>query len=118
MGLWRFQKGRASEVWKGGERTLTEPPAVSPDGSMLALGIRQDGTRHLVVMSADGTNVRTIAGSIEIEGAPGAGAVDWSPDGRWLVAGGRDAQGHGLYKIPLDGQPPIKLVDGAAANPI
>jgi serine/threonine protein kinase/roadblock/LC7 domain-containing protein len=118
VGLWRFQKGRASEIWKGGERTLTEPPAVSPDGSMLALGIRQDGKRHLSVMSADGTNVRTIAGSIEIEGAPAAGAVDWSPDGRWLVAGGRDAQGQGLYKIPLDGQPPIKLVDGAAANPI
>jgi Tol biopolymer transport system component len=59
-----------------------------------------------------------MASSLEIEGAPGAGAVDWSPDGRWLVAGGRDERGAGLFKIPLDGQPPLRLVDGAAVNPI
>ena len=69
-------------------------------------------------MSADGTNARTIAAALDIEGAPGAGSVDWSPDGRWLVAGGRDEKGAGLFKIPVDGTPATRLLDVAAVNPI
>jgi Tol biopolymer transport system component len=69
-------------------------------------------------MSSDGTNVRSLATSIDIEGAPGAAAIDWSPDGSWIVLGGRDAQGPGLFKIALNGQAPIRLVTGHAVNPI
>ena len=118
VGLWRFHEGRASEVWKGGQRTLFEPPAVSADGSRLAIGVLDGGRTHLAVMSADGTNLRTIAPSLQLEGAPGAGLVDWAPDARWIVAGGRDETGAGLFKIPLDGGAPIRLVDGHAVNPI
>ena len=42
---------------------------------------------------------------------------DWSPDGAWVVVGGRDAQGPGLFKIPVDGGSPVRLVSGEAISP-
>ena len=72
-GLWRVQNGQAFEVRKGADGVLSEPPAVSPDGSRVAVVVRQQGKRHLAVMSADGTNSRTLATSIDIQGVGGAG---------------------------------------------
>jgi Tol biopolymer transport system component len=117
-GLWRFHDGETSEVWKDADRPLSEPPAVSPDGLRVAVVVRQDGKRRLTIMSADGTNARTLAPSIDIEGAPGAGTVDWSPDGASIVTGGRDADGPGLFTIPVAGGAPVRLVTGLAINPI
>ena len=63
-------------------------------------------------MSADGTNARTLAPSIEIEGAAGQGAADWSPDGTQIVAGGRDEKGPALFVIPVDTGVPVRLLEG------
>jgi Tol biopolymer transport system component len=117
-GLWRVQDGQASEVWRGADGSLTEPPSVSRDGSSVAVISMRGRARHLVLVSADGRNSRTLAPSIEIEGGAGQGMADWSPDGTSIVAGGRDAQGPGLFRIPIDGGPPVRLVNGRAANPI
>ena len=51
-------------------------------------------------MSADGTNSRTLAASIDIRGVAGQGTADWSPDGTWIVTGGSDEQGPGLVQDP------------------
>ena len=118
VGLWRYQEGRVLEIWKGQEGSLSEPPAVSPDGRRVALAVRKGETRQLAVMMADGTGVRSIAPSLTLEGTPAAGMIDWSPDGLWIAAGGRDASGPGLFKIPLNGTAPTKLVSGHAVNPI
>jgi Tol biopolymer transport system component len=117
-GLWKVQEGRASEVWTDPDAAVTEPPAVSPDGRRVVVVVRRDGKRHLAIMSSDGTARRTLVPSIEIEGAAGQGAVDWSPDGTRLVVGGRDTQGPALFVIPVDSGEPIRLVDGAWVNPI
>ena len=69
-------------------------------------------------MSADGTNVRTLAASIDIQGAAGQASADWSPDSAWIAIGGSDAQGPGLFKIPVDGGLPVRLVTGQATNPV
>jgi Tol biopolymer transport system component len=69
-------------------------------------------------MSADGTNSRTLAASIEIQGVVGQSAADWSPDGTRIVAGGIDAQGPGLFMIPVDGGAPERLVATKAFNPV
>jgi Tol biopolymer transport system component len=117
-GLWRFQDGQAFELRKDADGVLSEPPAASPDGSRVAVVVRQQGKRRLAVMSADGTNSRTLAASIEIQGAMGQGTADWSPDGAWIVTGGNDGQGPGLFKIPVDGGAPVRLLDGEARSPV
>ena len=117
-GLWRVQNNQPFEVRKGADGVLLEPPVVSPDGSRVAVVVRQQGKRHLAIMSADGTNSRILAASIDIQGWAERGAADWSPDGKWIVAGGDDGQGKGLFKIPVDGGAPVQLVKGEAHNPV
>ena len=118
-GLWRDQNGQAFEVRKGADGVVSEPPVVSPDGSRVAVVVRHQGKRHLAIMSADGTNSRTLGASIEIEGVAGQGTADWSPDGTWIVIGGKDAKGPGLFKIPVDGGgEPVRLVPAVARGPV
>jgi dipeptidyl aminopeptidase/acylaminoacyl peptidase len=117
-GLWRLQDGQVFEVWKDADAALAEPPAVSADGLRAAVVTIRNGKRHLAVMSADGTNVRTLAASIDIRGAAGQASADWSPDGAWIAIGGSDAQGQALFKIPVAGGSPVRLVTGEATNPV
>ena len=117
-GLWRMQNNQSFEVRKGADDVLLEPPVVSPDGSRVAVVVRQQGKRHLAMMSADGTNSRILAASIDIQGWAERGAADWSPDGNWIVTGGDDGRGKGLFKIPVDGGEPVRLVEEEAHNPV
>ena len=112
-GLWRFQDGQAFEVRKGTDGPLFEPPAVSRDGKRVAVVLGKGGTRHLAIMSADGTGLRGLAAAIDIQGTS-----DWSPDGAWIATGGSTAQGAALFKIPVDGGEPVPLVAGQAVNPV
>jgi len=117
-GLWRVQGEQASEVWNGASGGLFEPAAVSPDGSRAAIIVRREGKRQLVIVSADGRSSRTLVPSLEIQGAADQGTADWSPDGRWIVTGGRNALGPGLFKISVDTGVPARLVAGQAVNPV
>jgi TolB protein len=78
-----------------GSRTLTRLPsgqprslAWSPDGRKLAF-LSEDGCGqfcfHVIVMNADGSNVRDL--TPHLRGGPGLGAADpaWSPDGRTIA---------------------------------
>ncbi len=116
-GLWRVQDGNPSEIWKAANDSLSEPPAVSPDGARVAIIVRQQGKLRLLMMSGEGTNPRTLAPSITIDTSGGRGSADWSPDGTWIVAAGTDAEGSGLFKIPVDGSAPVRLVSGQVVNP-
>jgi Tol biopolymer transport system component len=116
--MWRFQNEQSFEMRKGADGVLSEPAAVSPDGSRVAVVVRQQGRRQLATMSADGTNSRTLAASIDIRGAVGQGTADWSPDGAWIVTGGSDQQGPGLFKIPIEGGAHVRLVTAEAYNPV
>ncbi len=117
-GLWRTENGQATEVSKGGEGGLYEPPAASPDGSRVAIVVRRERKRQLVIVSVDGRSSRTLAPSVDIQGAAGQGTVDWSPDGAWIVTGGRDAQGSGLFKIDANSGAAVRIVTGRADNPV
>ncbi len=65
------------------------------------------------MLSADGAELQILTESIEVKGTAG-----WSPDGKWIVTGGSDGTGPGLFKIPLDGAPPVRLTKGDAWNPV
>jgi Tol biopolymer transport system component len=104
-------------VWRDAG-SLSGPPGVSPTGQQLAVVVRRDENRRLVVMSTDGTGLRSMAPSVAITGAAGQSAADWSPDGTRIVAGGSDARGAALFVIPVAGGNPGRLVEGEAVNPI
>jgi tricorn protease-like protein len=111
-GLWRYQNGQATEIWRGADGPLFDPPAVSFDGSRVAVILRKQGKHTLDTLSADGGDLRTLA-----EGIDASGAAGWSPDGKWIAAGGSDKEGPGLFKIPVEGGEPVRLVKGVALNP-
>ena len=118
-GLWRLDPGdKLSQVWNGMDAALSEPAAISRDGFHVAVVIHDGQKRHLMIMDADGTHARTLAPSIDILGQAGQGAVDWSPDGRAIVAGGVEGDKAALFLIPIDAGQPVRLVDGAAACPV
>jgi serine/threonine protein kinase/Tol biopolymer transport system component len=112
-GLWRLRDGQATEIWKGADGALLETPAVSRDGSRVAIVLRRNGRRQLHVLSSDGAELLPIAESVVA-----LGSSCWSPDGKWIVTGGNDANGPGLFKILLEGGSPVRLVTGPALNPV
>jgi Tol biopolymer transport system component len=111
-GLWHYQNGQASEIWRGDD-PLFDAPAVSPDGSRVAIALRRNGKLRIHVLSADGAELDPLTEAIDVRGAG-----SFSPDGEWIVTGGSDIDGDGLFKIPLDGGAPVRLVTGQALNPV
>jgi Tol biopolymer transport system component len=112
-GLWRLRDGQATEIWKGADGALLETPAVSPDGLRVAIVLRRSGKRQLHVLSSDGAELQPIAEGINVQGTS-----CWSPDGKWIVTGGSSVTGPGLFKLPLEGGSPVRLVAGPALNPV
>jgi Tol biopolymer transport system component len=112
-GLWRLRAGQVTVIWKGADGALLETPAVSPDGDRVGIVLRRSGKRQLHVLSADGAELHPIAEGIDVQGTS-----CWSPDGKWIVTGGSGANGPGLFKIPLDGGPVVRVVAGQALNPV
>jgi serine/threonine protein kinase/WD40 repeat protein len=112
-GLWRFRDGEISEIWRGSETALLEPAAVSPDGDSVVLLLRRAEGWHLHVRSADGAQLKVLSKDVDARGA-----AAWSPDGRWIVTGGSKAGVMGLFKIPVEGGAPERIVEGEALDPV
>ncbi len=112
-GLWRYQDGQVFEIWKGANGALSQPPAVSPDGQRVVVALKQQHRLRLHLLSADGATHQLLTDAVDVRGA-----ASWSPDGRWIITGGNDANGPGLFKVPLEGDGPVRLVSGAAWNPV
>jgi Tol biopolymer transport system component len=84
----------------------------------MALIVSRQGRRLLTVVSIDGTNARTVATPFELQGAGGQSTADWSHDGRWLIVGGSDERGPGLFKLSVDGGAVVRLNGDQATNPV
>ena len=112
-GLWRAQGDSSAEIRMGAGGSLVEAPAVSPGGDRIAVVHRVSGKGRITIVSADGADPRELTGLVDVHGTPA-----WSPDGKWIVTGGRDAQGLGLFEIPAEGGAAIRLVTGAATDPV
>ena len=68
-------------------------------------------TFHL--MSADGTNIRALAESLDV-----SGAASGSPDRRWVAVAAKQGAGTYVFKVPVDGGAPIRLIDTFSYSPI
>ena len=112
-GLWSYRDGQALEVWKGSEGALRSPPAVSADGKSVAFALKRNGKQQMHVMLADGTRLQPLSTEVDVRGS-----ASWSPDGKWIVTAGSDRDGEGLFKLPVDGGPPVQIAKGPFLDPV
>jgi WD40 repeat protein len=112
-GLWRFENGSSRELWKGSAGGLVAPPAIAPVNGQICFSYRKEGHGRLNIMSANGTNVRPLAPTLDVRGG-----VSWSPDGKWIAVGADLGDGTHVFKVPVDGGEPVKLVDTLSYNPV
>jgi len=112
-GLWNYRDGQALEIWKGSDGALRLPPAVSADGSNIAIALLRNGRWQMHVIAADGTRLRALSADVDVRGS-----ASWSPDGRWLAVAGSDRDGAGLFKLPAEGGAPARIATGAFLDPV
>jgi serine/threonine protein kinase len=112
-GLWKFEQGEATELWRGEDGGVVAPPATSPDGRLICFSYRKAGRAGLYVMNANGTGVRTLAETLDVRGS-----ATWSPDGQWVAVAGNRGDGTRLFKVSLAGGAPMQLADTLSYNPV
>ena len=111
--VWRLAGDRATEVWKPPDGTIDGAVAVSRDGSQLCASVRRPERSTLYCLSATGANVRPVGESLDVRGAP-----SWSPDGKWIAVAARNGAAVHVFKVPMNGAEPVRLVDSVSANPV
>ena len=112
-GLWKFEQGVATELWKGERGGVVAAPASSPDGRWIAFCPRQEGRTRLYRIATSGANPTLLSPSLDVRDVP-----SWSPDGRWIVVSANDDAGPGLFKVPADGGSPLRLLNGLHFHPL
>jgi len=112
-GIWKIANGTAVELWNGSLGRVLAGPAIAPDGRRIAFAAQKSGRNKLYYMNSDGTGVSELAASLNVRGAP-----SWPPAGEWLTVPADQGRGAGLFKVPLDGGPPIQLVYEPVMNPV
>jgi TolB protein len=76
---------------------LNTAPAVSPEGSRLAMVLSRSGSPNIWVANADGTNPKKLTSSTE-DSSP-----CWSPDGQWICFATKIRERRVLAKVPAGG---------------
>jgi Tol biopolymer transport system component len=110
--IWKVANGTGMELWNGPGARIIGGPAVAPDGRSIAFSVRQNGKALLYVMQADGTNARILNDSLDLQGAPA-----WAPDGQSITAAADDHGVPHLFRVPLDGRPPVLFVGDYSLDP-
>ena len=111
--IWKLQGDRATELWSLPETRVTGGPALARDGRRIAFTARRhDGQTLLRVVNSDGTDARTLATELELHGAPA-----WAPDGQALTIGALVDGMPCLFSVPVDGRPPVRVVQEPSMDP-
>ena len=87
-------------------------PAVSPDGSRVAMILSKSGSPDLYVANIDGSGLKQLTTTREAEFSP-----CWSPDGKTICFGSRDRGGVQLFTIPASGGSMRTLATSGAPSP-
>ncbi|HEX7981532.1 MAG TPA: hypothetical protein VF461_23170, partial [Gemmatimonadaceae bacterium] len=112
-GLWRRSGADARELWSASRGAVVGGSAVSPDGKRVCFPVRRTGRSTLHCGGADGTEMHSIAEQLDVRGTP-----SWSPDGSWLAVAAREGRGLRVFKVPVHGGAPVRLVDSVSSNPV
>jgi Tol biopolymer transport system component len=110
--VWKLSNGAGTELWKGQGARILGGPAISSDGKNIAFSVQQHGQSLLYVMQSDGTNARMVNDSLNLQGSPA-----WSPDGQSITTAADDQGTPHLFRVPLDGRPPVPLVHEYSIDP-
>jgi Tol biopolymer transport system component len=112
-GVWRQSSAGANEVFKPAEGAVAGAIALSPDGTRMCFPVRRQGRSRLRCTNVDGSGVQSLADSLDVRGAP-----SWSPDGKWIAVAAREGEGARVFKVPVDGGAPVRLVSTFSSNPV
>jgi serine/threonine protein kinase len=112
-GLWSYRDEKAMEIWKGSEGALESPAAISAAGKNVAFALTRDGKQLMQVMTSDGTQLHPLSSDVDVRGT-----ASWSPDSKWMVVAGSDRNGPGVFKLPVDGGPPVRIATGRFLDPV
>jgi Tol biopolymer transport system component len=111
--IWKVSGGGATELWSAPGARIIGGPAISADGRQIAFSVGLRGRTLLYVMQADGTAARTVADSLELQGAPA-----WAPDARSITSAAVDRGVPHLVRVPLDGGVPTPVVSEYSLDPV
>ena len=87
-------------------------PAVSPDGSRVAMILSKSGSPDVWVSNAEGKDLQQLTRTPEDESSP-----CWSPDGQWICFATRMAERRVLAKVPSGGGTVQRIPTAGAPNP-
>lgn len=87
-------------------------PAVSPDGTRVAMILSKDGWTDLYVCHTDGTGLTRLTKSREDESSP-----CWSPDSKWICFAAKIKERRSLCKISASGGEPQRISTVGVLNP-
>ncbi|MGH9685332.1 MAG: DNA-binding protein [Candidatus Acidiferrales bacterium] len=110
--IWKLANGTETELWSAPGARVLGGPAISSDGRYVAFSVRQSGQTLLYVMQADGTNVRVVADSLDLQGDPA-----WAPDGHSITSAAVEHGVPHLFRVPLDGPAPVPFLQEYSVNP-
>jgi Tol biopolymer transport system component/DNA-binding winged helix-turn-helix (wHTH) protein len=110
--IWKLANGAGTELWSSQGAQVLGGPAISSDGRYVAFSARQQGQALLYVMQSDGTNARTVADSLDLQGDPA-----WAPDGQSITSAANDHGVPHLFRVPLDGHAPALFVQEYSVDP-
>jgi serine/threonine protein kinase/Tol biopolymer transport system component len=111
--VWRLSSGNATEIWRAPVGEIAAGAAVSPNGQRVCFPLRARARSTLTCISADGQDAKTLADSLDVRGP-----ASWSPDGRSIVVAAKDGPRTRVYRVPVDGGPPVRLTDSVSSNPV
>ena len=87
-------------------------PAVSPDGTKVAMILSKDGWTDLYVCNSNGSDLRRLTKSPQDESSP-----CWSPDGKWICYASKEKEHRALRKISPSGGESKVISTGGVPNP-
>jgi Tol biopolymer transport system component len=110
--IWKIQNGKSTELWAGRDARLTSAPAILAGVPLIAFAVRQHTQKALYVMQTDGTGLRLISDSLNLQGG-----LAWAPDGESITAAADDHGVPRLLRIPVNGGTPSRMVQEYSLDP-